>query len=177
MLCKSKNISTGPKYGKTQKCIRNRCQSCNYMSNESSIIGTSGKICKTALGKCSSRNLVYAAKCKLCSKVYAGKTTQMLCGRICEHKSCYNKYRKAKGKISASDCENFDDKFALSVHLYNHHKIDLPNGFEESYVFTILERCSPKALSEKEHLWIQDLRCLYPLGLNLNSPLRFPLLL
>ena len=177
MLCKSKHISTGPRYGKTLKCNRNRCQSCNYMSNEGSIISTSGKICKTAPGNCSSRNLVYAATCKLCSKFYTGKTTQMLCGRICEHKSCYNKYRKAKGNISVSDCENFDDKFALSVHLYNHHKIDSPNGFEDSYKFTIIEKCSPKALGEKEHLWIQDLRCLYPLGLNLNSPLALPLLL
>ena len=66
------------------------------MSNEGSIISTSGKICKTAPGICSSRNLVYAATGKLCSKFYTGKTTQMLCGRICEHKSCYNKYRKAK---------------------------------------------------------------------------------
>ena len=123
MLCKSKHISTGPRYGKTLKCNRNRCQSCNYMSNEDSIISTSGKFCKTAPGNCSSRNLVYAATCILCSKFYTGKTTQMLCGRICEHKSCYNKYRKAKGNISVSDCENFDDKFSLSVHFYNHHKI------------------------------------------------------
>ena len=38
--------------------------------------------------------LVYAATCKLCSKFYTGKTTPRLCGRICEHKRCYNKYRK-----------------------------------------------------------------------------------
>ena len=101
----------------------------------------------------------------------------MLCGRISEHKSYFHKYRKVNGKIPTPDGEEFDDKFALSVHLFNHHQIDAPNGFEDSFEFTILEQCSPKCLSEKEHLWIQDLRCLYPLGLNLNSPLGFPLLL
>ena len=177
LLCKSKHISTGPKYGKSTRCIRTKCKSCMYMSEKDSIIGSSGKSFKTASGTCSSKNVIYAASCKLCSKVYAGKTTQMLCGRISKHKSYFHKYRKANGKIQSPDGEELDDEFALGVHLYNQHKIKEPNGFENSYVFTILEHCSPKSLSEKEHLWIQQLRCLYPLGLNLNSPLGFPLLL
>ena len=121
--------------------------------------------------------VVYSAICKLCGKPYVGKTTQMLCGRLSEHKSCYNKYIKAKGKISSLNCKDFDDKFALGVHLYDQHEIDNPVGFQSNYEFTILEKCSPKALAVKEHLWIQKMRSLHPLGLNLNSPLGFPLLL
>ena len=30
-LCKSKLISTGPKFGTTENCNRNRCKTCNYM--------------------------------------------------------------------------------------------------------------------------------------------------
>ena len=85
------------------------------------------------------------------------------CGRISKYKSYFHKYRKANGKIQSPDGEELDDEFASGVHLYNQHKIKEPNGFENSYVFTILEHCSPKSLSEKEHLWIQQLRCLYPL--------------
>ena len=177
LLCKSKHISTGPKYGKSTRCNRTKCKSCFYMSDKDSIIGSSGRSFRTASGSCSSKNLIYAASCNLCRKVYVGKTTQMLCGRISKHKSYYNKYRKADGKIQSTDEEEFDDKFALSVHLFNHHKINRSNGFEDSYQFTVLEQCSPKGLSEKEHLWIQQLRVLYPSGLNLNSPLSFPLLL
>ena len=99
-----------------------------------------------------------------------------MCARISEHKGCYNKYRQSKGSISSKDIEDFDDKFALGVHLYDYHQLDTPTAFEDSYEFTILEKCSPKALSEKEHLCVMKLRCLYPDGLNINSPLGFPLL-
>ena len=62
------------------------------------------------------------------------------------------------------------------MHLYNDHNINNPEAFEESYQFTILEKCSPKSLEVKEHLWTQKLKTLYPAGLNLYSPLGFPIL-
>ena len=177
ILCKSKHISTGPLYGKTKRCTRNRCKTCPYMSNKDIVTSTSNNVYKTAPGNCTTRNIIYSAVCKLCSKQYVGKTTQMMCGRICEHKSCYNKYCKAKGEISASNCKNFEDKFALGVHLYDEHGIDNLQAFQNSYEFTVLEKCSPKTLTVKEHLWIQKIKCIHPLGLNLNSPLGLPLLL
>ena len=82
LLCKSKHISTGPKYGKSTRCNRTKCKSCFYMSDKDSIIGSSGRSFRTASGSCSSKNLIYAASCNLCRKVYVGKTTRMLCGRI-----------------------------------------------------------------------------------------------
>ena len=177
ILCKSKHISTGPLFGKTKGCTRNRCKTCPYMSNKDISTSTSNNVFKTAPGNCTTRNVIYSAVCKLCSKPYVGKTTQMMCGRICEHKSCYNKYLKSKGNISPSNCKNFEDKFALAVHLYDEHGINNIQAFENSYEFTVLEKCSPKALTVKEHLWIQKIKSIYPLGLNLNSPLGLPLLL
>ena len=117
------------------------------------------------------------AECKLCTKPYVGKTTQMICGRICEHKSCYHKYRKCNGVIpyDEKNKNDFADKYTLGMHLFNHHNIDSPNGFEESYEFTILEKCNPRVLEVKEHLWVQKLGSLYPAGLNLYSPLSFPM--
>ena len=177
-LCKSKFISTGPKYGTTSNCSRSRCKACIYMSNKVKVKDSSGKFHKTGSGTCTTRNCVYLAECKLCSKPYVGKTTQMVCGRISEHKSCYNKYRKNKGTIPKGETKekDFADKYTLGMHLYNDHKINSPEGFEESYEFTILEKCTPKILEVKEHLWLQKLKTLYPVGLNLYSPLGFPIL-
>ena len=177
-LCKSKFISTGPKYGITTRCGRRRCKACNYMSNKAKIRDSSGKVHKSGSGNCTTRNCIYLAECKLCNIPYVGKTTQMVCGRISEHKSCYNKYRKNKGIIPKGEKrdKDFADKYTLGMHLYNDHNINNPEAFEESYQFTILEKCSPKSLEVKEHLWTQKLKTLYPAGLNLYSPLGFPIL-
>ena len=78
----------------------------------------------------------------------------------------YNKCRKIKGKLMNKDDNNFEDKIALRI-----------KAFEETYEFDIWGKCSPSVLPEKEHLWIQRLKSLYPLGLSLNNPLGFPLLL
>ena len=38
-------------------------------------------------------------------------------------------------------------------------------GFNESYIFTILENCSLRELDAKEHLWIQRLKAIKTFGL------------
>ena len=68
------------------------------------------------------------------------------------------------------------DRYTLSMHLYHKHNIENHEGFQNAYEFTILEKCSPKDLDVKEHLWVQKLKSLFPLRLNLYSPLGFPLL-
>ena len=148
------------------------------MSKKGKVKDSYGKWHKTGSGKCNTRNCIYLAECKLCSKPYVGKTTQMLCGRISEHKSYYNKYRRKKGKFTKEENKekDFADKYTLGIHLYNDHKIDTAEGFEKSFEFTILEKSSPKSLEVKEHLWLQKLKTLYPTGLNLYSPLGFPIL-
>ena len=177
MLCKSKHISTGNPKGRTTPCNRNKCQTCHFMSNLDHAISTDKKKFKTAAGSCTSKNIIYSTVCKLCTKPYVGKTTLMTCGRVCLHKSAYNRYRKLKGNIAGLNMEDMDDTFALSIHLYNEHGLDTDKAFEDNYKFTILEHCSPKTLPLREHIWIQRLQSLTPLGLNLNSPLGFPLLM
>ena len=147
------------------------------MSNCEKVKSTSGKLVKSWSGNCTTKNCIYHVECKICGKPYVGKTTQMVCGRISEHKSCYNKYRKSKGVLPSSTREEDADKYALGMHLYNEHKVDSPDGFMNSYRFTVLEKCAPRDLDVKEHLWLQRLRTLFPSGLNFYSPLGFPLLL
>ena len=147
------------------------------MSNLDHVINSKKERFKSAAGSCTSKNVVYSAICKLCNKLYVGKTTQMICGRICLHKSAYNRYRKLKGNVAGLNVEEMDDTFALSIHLYNEHGLDTNEAFKDNYKFAILEHCSPKILQLREHIWIQRLQSLTPLGLNLNIPFGFPLLM
>ena len=48
--------------------------------------------------------------------------------------------------------------------------------FNENYEMTLLEKCSPSMLNVNEHLWIQKLTTLNPLGLNSVDPFGLPLL-
>ena len=57
-LCKSKFISTGPKYGISTNCHRNRCKTCNYMSNKNKVRSKSNKFYKSGSGTCCTKNVV-----------------------------------------------------------------------------------------------------------------------
>ena len=70
-----------------------------------------------------------------------------------------------------------DDDHLLGLHLFFQHSIRERAGFNESYVFTILEDCSPRELDAKEHKWIQQLKAIKPFGLNSHDPFGIPLLL
>ena len=78
--------------------------------------------------------------------------------------------------VDGADASN-SDRYSLALHLHRDHNIVLENGLDDYYTFTLLEKCSPKSIDVKEHLWIQKLKSLPPFGLNLNSPLGFPLVL
>ena len=109
-------------------------------------------------------------------KTYVGKSTQILSSRNNGHRAKFIKYGKQKKKGVKFNINDLDDEYSLGIHLHDEHKIIKPEGFDEHYKFTILENCSPRDLSTKEHLWIQKLRTVYPHGLNLKSPYGLPLL-
>ena len=72
---------------------------------------------------------------------------------------------------------NADDDYALGLHLYLQHGLRDPEGFNRGYEFTVLERCNPRNIDLKEHLWIQRLKCIKQYGLNSYDPFGFPTLL
>ena len=61
------------------------------------------------------------------------------------------------------------------MHLYKNHGLTEKEAFNESYVFTILQVCSPKNLDVQEHKWIQKLKCVAPHGLNSHDPFGIPI--
>ena len=175
-LCNSKYISLDKKYGTSTSCKRPRCKNCKLMSEGCSINDSNGKKHKTAKGTCTSSNIIYAATCKLCLKNYTGKSTQLFSNRNNGHRAKFVKY--VKHMLRGGDHRKYilDDEYSLGIHLYNEHQLIDRKGFDNTFKFTVLENCSPRNLDEREHSWIQKLRCLYPHGLNLISPFGLPLL-
>ena len=172
MLDKSKNVALGICKGATTRCSRRNCKLCKMVSNKNYVIGPKKKKFKTAEGNCATKNVIYHDKCKLCEKVYVGKTITALSTRVNTHRSKFYELVKT-GSVVKSDNEDH----LLGLHLYQQHGLQFSEGFSEPYKFTILELCSPKNIDFKEHVWIQRLKSICPLGLNSHDPFGIPLIL
>ena len=148
------------------------------MSEESEIKdSTNKKTFKTASGSCRTKHCIYAGICKICDKKYVGKSTQQENRRISGHRDSLKKYVNNPGILANISDLTEKDQYTLATHLHDIHNIRTLSGLDDHYKFTILEKCSPRSLDVKEHLWIQKLKTLTPFGLNLSSPLGFSMLL
>ena len=145
------------------------------MSGKEEISNVKNKKFKTGLGNCKSKNCIYAASCKLCGKPYVGKSTQAENRRVSGHRTDMKKYANNPQIAQNSDEGNDKDRYSLAIHLDRDHGIRSVQGLDDYYEFTILEKCTPKSIDLKEHTWIQRMKSLTPFGLNLSSPLGFPL--
>lgn len=172
-LCTPRQTCIGPPKGVSDKCSRNRCLCCNLMSQTDKVTSVSGKNYKTANGNCTSKIVLYHLKCKLCGQPYVGKTVQMLSSRMCGHRNKFFELLRQNGNI---DEDADKDDYVPGMHLYNNHGLRNFEHFNSSYEVTLLEKCTPSSLDVKEHLWIQKLRTLNPLGLNSVDPYGLPLL-
>ena len=143
------------------KQVGRPCASCDLMSDQDSVTSSiSGKTFATPAANCKSRNLIYMASCKHCSKQYVGKTCQCLRTRITGH-------RTHVGKEEFSET----DDSALAEHLCVDHNFNSePNSFNSSYSFTVLE-AFPHNLDMAEQRWINRLVTMRPFGLNKDRPL------
>ena len=167
-------ICVGPRFGKTEPCGKARCQSCKLVSNKKYVVLNGTKF-RTAAGNCNSSIINYSNVCKYpsCRKPYVGKTIQPFNERINGHRNDFKKYCEKQGDIESTvDL----DRYAIGIHLYREHGIKDPEKFNQYTEFSILENCSPKTLSTKEHLWIQKAKAMFPEGMNLKSPYGIPLL-
>ena len=175
-LCTPKRTCLGNPNGLSEKCNRGvRCQCCDLMSQRDNVVDNQNKKFKTGKGSCTSKNLMYHLRCKLCEQPYVGKTVQMLSNRINGHRNKLFEYIRLNGRIEGAIVDK--DEYIPGMHLYNDHGISNFEDFNKNFILTILENCSPSNLGVKEHLWIQKLRTLNPLGLNSVDPFGLPLLL
>ena len=141
------------------------------VSKQETVCDRNMKKFRTARGMCTTKNLIYHARCHHCDKVYVGKTTQTLRDRVNGHRGKY--YEVLDQRLQKSN----DDDHLLGLHLFQQHGLKYDDAFDESYQFTILELCSPKSLDLKEHTWIQRLKCVSPYGLNSHDTFGIPPLL
>ena len=168
ILVKSKVSSLGLPFGKIICCNVGNCKGCDMMSKEDFVTDINEKKHRTAQGECKSRNLIYHAKCKHCSKGYVGKTTQKLNGRISGHRGKFNEF------LYQDTSRLNDEDNLLGLHLFHKHHT---SNFDDSYSFTILEKCNPKHLDLKEHVWVQKLKCVAHYGLNSHDSFGIPVVL
>ena len=168
-----KDLALGNKFGKIISCNGPGCKSCTMLGNESEFKVNGEKVI-TAPGTCKSYNVIYIAKCRICSKYYTGRTTDYLHIRNNNHRSKF--YDIINGKVNLSSMEDDDDSFSLGVHLYVDHALHNFKDYDENYTFALLENCSPSRLEVKEHIWIHRLQTLHPKGLNRMNPFAIPLL-
>ena len=96
--------------------------------------------------------------------------------RINGHRDSLVKYVKNQNIINSITNLEEKDMYSLAIHLHKENNV-LVRTELDNYEITILEKCTPSNLDTKEHLWIQKLKTLPPFGLNMYSPLGFPLLL
>ena len=173
MICTPRRTCLGPRKGISNKCLRPRCSCCDMMSQNDNVCDTSRKKHQTGNGNCTTKLVLYHLKCEHCGISYVGKTAQMLANRISGHRAKYYDLIRNMGNIEKTDDK---DEYTLGKHLYNNHGLRNPDGFNSSYKLTILEKCTPLSLDVKEHLWIQKLRTITPMGLNSVDPFGIPLL-
>ena len=171
ILIKPKVSALGQPLGDTTPCEKALCKACTMMSGKNCVFDRRKKKHRTAKGKCNSKNLIYHARCRHCSKVYVGKTTQALNSRIYGHQGKFSECVNNYGHLP------YDDDHLLGLHLYHKHQLGHRDDFDGGYEFTILENCSPKSLDLKEHKWVQKLQCVAPYGLNSHDPFGIPILL
>ena len=117
------------------------------MSGKDKIKGLNQKnVYLTAEGNCTSKNLIYHAACKHCQKVYVGKTTQILSNRINGHRNKFNDCRRnPRKKIKVTE------DHLLGLHILYQHGLQEANAFDKSYVFTVLDECSPRSSFDVMH--------------------------
>ena len=152
ILVNAKSTSLGQMFDSSNPCNKHKtkkCLTCLVMSKKNFIYGPNLKMIFTAGRICSTCMVIYHARCRYCDKVYVGKTVQPLADRVSGHRSSFY---SCITSIDLSALFN-DDEHLLGLHLYcNHHlKLKYRSAFNESYTFSILEKCSPNNIDLKEH--------------------------
>ena len=134
----------------TVPCNGSRCKTCHLINEDTTF--TNGKNGKSidikANGKCTTRDVVYAARCKICDIIYIGETEEPLCSR-------FNKHRY--------DCKKRPENCELAHHVHSMH-----HDFEKDIEITILKRGFKSSDERKffEDKMVCQLGTLVPDGLN-----------
>ena len=151
-LVKTKNLALGKRHGPTLPCKQRNCKTCKMVTGKD-ICTVSDQDIKVAPGNCSTYNIIYLFKCKICGKPYVGRSTRPLNTRTGEHRRAYLDI------LQGNDYNPLDNDFSLGVHLIE-HGLCKEEDFAKCYDVYIIENCSPKQLEVKEHKYIHTRKVL-----------------
>lgn len=139
---------------RTEPCRHPRCTTCRHLNCEKCFKST--KTGKTYPLRhhftCTSKNVIYLITCTKCKKQYVGMTTQQVNTRLNHHRS--NIFNKVRTYVS--NHFNFPDHTIqnLTIQIIDTVR-NGPNMYQE---LKVLER-----------YWINTLRTIQPLGLNVSA--------
>ena len=166
----SDSKSTDPCTAPDEKKRGRKCKTCKLVSGTPSVTNNNTTV-KTQGGNCKTRNIIYAASCKLCTKnnVYVGKTICTLAYRINGHRTSYYGILKSfrnNSNVRPIGPGDSNDENVLGAHLFTVHNKRGDSDFDENFEFDIICSTSPENLRKSEQFYIDKLQSLYPLGLN-----------
>ena len=140
---------------RTKRCNHPRCVTCKHLNCSRYFTSTKTGTTYTIRHNfnCTSRNLIYLITCKKCHKQYVGLTTTQLNIRINHHRSNTLNHKR----------------IYLCVHFnFPDHSL---KDLSVQAIDTVPPNCqnSLKELQKLEAYWIQALKTLQPLGLNVSK--------
>ena len=140
---------------RTKRCNHPRCVTCKHLNCSKYFTSTKTGTTYTIRHNfsCTSRNLIYLITCKKCRKQYVGLTTTQLNVRINHHRSNILNHKR----------------IYLCVHFnFSDHSLE---DLSVQAIDTVPDSCqnSLQELEKLETYWIQTLRTLQPLGLNVSK--------
>jgi hypothetical protein len=144
-----------PHNTRTKRCNHPRCVTCLHLNCSKYFTSTRSRITYTIRHNfsCTSNNLIYLITCKKCRKQYVGLTTKQLNVRVNHHRTNIMNHKS----IYLSTHFNFADHSItdLSIQAIDTVTSDCPNMLQE--------------LQKLEKYWIQKLKTVQPLGLNVST--------
>ena len=140
---------------RTKRCNHPRCATCTHLNCSKYFTSTKSGTTYTIRHSftCTSSNLIYLVTCKKCNKQYVGLTTKQLNVRVNHHRSSIINHKP----IYLSKHFNFPDHSITDLSI---QAIDTVTGYCSNAL---------QELQKLEKYWIQKLRTLQPLGLNVSA--------
>ena len=144
-------IQQADKGGKiVTSCGKTSCKTCELISSTTEVTNNeTDRSVPVAGGNCLTKDIVYAARCKICSKIYVGQTGEEL-------KSRFNKHRY-DAKKRPKNCE-------LAKHVQSHPGHDFDTDIEVSILKIGFKNADERRRSEDKMTC--QLGTLIPTGIN-----------
>ena len=84
----------------TFTCVRNRCKTCEHVSNEAVVSGPMSSFDVRRSFTCTSKCVIYAITCLKCGLLYIGETSQLLGTRFRQHVGDVTRKRCDKSDVA-----------------------------------------------------------------------------